>query len=299
MKIWLLSKKENIDKYSFSRFKGVATELKLDFSFVHPEDFDIIATAEGKKSIHYQGKDVDFPDCLIPRMGSGTTYFGLAVIRHFEKNGVLVLNSSEAVANAKDKLATIQNLVANNIPTPKTMLAKFPFDIEFIKKEFSYPIIVKTVSGSLGKGIFLCNNAHQLQDIMDLIEVSKEPNVNVILQEFISSSKGRDLRVIIIGGRPIGAILRKAKRGKFKANYSAGGSAESFPLNPAIEWLAVESAHTLGLEIAGVDILFDGNNYKVCEVNSAPHFEGFEKATGINIPKAIFKYIELKLGKRI
>jgi len=86
------------------------------------------------------------------------------------------------------------------------------------------------------------------------MEVSKDPKVNVIIQEFVSSSKGKDVRVFAIGGRATGAMLRKARRGTFKANFSAGGKVSPFDLNPAVEWLAVESARLIGLDIAGVDI---------------------------------------------
>ncbi len=298
MKIWVLAKRENFGLYNFARFPEEADKESIDIELVAPEDFDIIIHKEGRKSIHYLGNYATLPDCFIPRMGSGSTYFGLAVTRHLENQGILVLNTAASIDLAKDKLASLQILLNNNIPTPKTMLAKFPVDIETIEKEFQYPIVMKVVSGSFGKGVFMCESREKLQDAMDLMEASKNPNVNIILQEFVSSSQGRDIRVIVIGGRAIGAMLRKSQDGSFKANFSKGGTVEPFPLNPAVEWLAVESTRVLGLEIAGVDLLFDGDNYKVCEVNSAPGFEGFEKATGINIPKEIFEYIKVRLAQK-
>jgi glutathione synthase/RimK-type ligase-like ATP-grasp enzyme len=91
-------------------------------------------------------------------------------------------------------------------------------------------------------------------------------------------------------------MLRTAKGKNFKANYSAGGLVESYNLNPSIEWLAIESSRLIGLDIAGVDILFDkDNNYRICEINSYPGFEGFEKATGLNVPEEIFSYVKLRL----
>src|SRR3989344_2645188 len=299
MKVWILAKKGWGDTYHNKRFKEVAKELGIECFIVNPEDVDIVATKEGKSSIYFMGKNVSLPDCLIPRMGSGTTYFAHAIIRHLEHLGVLVLNSSDSVALAKDKLASLQHLTSNNIPIPKTLLAKSPLDMEVVEKEFTYPLIVKTVSGSFGKGVFLCETKSKLVDTMDLMEISKDPKVNLILQEFVKDSKGRDLRVIVIGGRPYGAMLRKAKRGTFKANFAAGGSVSHHEMNPAIEWLAVESARLLNLDIAGVDLLFDGDKYRVCGVNSAPGFEGFEKATKIDVPRTIFEYMMVRLGERI
>lgn len=294
MKIWILAKKQNFTNYENSRFKEEAEKFGIDLEFVSAEDIDILVTKDREKSILFNGSYVSPPDCLIPRRGAHTTYFDLAIIRHLEKLGVLVVNSSRSIEIAKDKLATIQILAAHNIPVPKTMLAKFPLNIESIEREFNYPIVIKPVSGSEGKGVFLCENRTQLEDLVNLMEVSKDPNVNLIIQEFISFSKGKDIRVFVIGGRAIGAMIRIAQREKWKANVSAGGDVAPFNLNPALEWLATESAKVIGLDIAGVDILFQDDHYIVNEVNSSPGFKGFERATGINVPEKIFEYIKLR-----
>lgn len=295
IKIWILEKRDDFDSYTSLRFKEVAGRMNINLKLVAPEEIDLIVTKEDKKSIIYKGKVLQLPDFLIPRIGT-ITYYSLAIIRHLERLGVFVLNSSQSMETSKDKLSTLQLLATSNIPIPKTMLAKFPFNISLVEKEFSYPLIVKTVIGSRGRGVFLVENRNKLNDLVNLLEISKDPKTNLILQEFISTSRGKDIRVIIIGGRAIGAMLRKAVNGSFKANYSAGGLVNAYKINPAIEWLAVESAKIVGLDIAGVDILFDKDSYKVCEVNSYPGFEGFEKATKINVPEEIFKYILVRLG---
>ena len=295
MKVWILEKFKDFNSYTSNRFREVARDMEIELKLVAPEEFDLIVTKEGEKSILYNGNLVELPDCLIPRIGT-VTYYSLAIIRHFERLGVFILNSSQSMETAKDKLATLQLLATNNIPIPKTMLAKFPINILVIEKEFTYPLIIKTITGSKGKGVFLIEDGDKLNDLATLMEISKDPTINLILQEFVSSSRGRDIRIIVIGGRAIGAMLRTAKGNNFKANYSAGGLVEPYDLNPAIEWLAIESSRLIGLDIAGVDILFDkDNNYRICEINSYPGFEGFEKATGLNVPEEIFNYINLRV----
>ena len=264
MKIWVITKNTNFDSYENKQLQEESKKAGIELQMVAPEEFDIIVTKEGRKSILHNGDIVNLPNCLFPRMGSGTTYFALAIIRHLERLGVFVLNSSQSIEFAKDKLASLQILAANNIPIPKTMLAKFPLNLDIVNKEFTYPLIMKTVTGTHGKGVFLCEKKTQLEDVADLMEISKDSSVNVIIQEFVLSSKGKDIRVLVVGGRVIGGILRIAGRGKFKANFSRGGKVAPFNLNPAVEWLAVESAKLIGLDIAGIDILFDGDNYKVC-----------------------------------
>jgi len=294
MKIWILEKRKDFDSYTSKRFKETAKKMNVELKLVAPEELDLIVTKEGYKSIVYNGNLIDLPDCLIPRMGT-VTYYALAIIRHFERLGVFILNSSQSMETSKDKLATLQLLASNNIPIPKTMLAKFPLDISVIEKEFDYPLIIKTITGSKGRGVFLLEDRNKLNDLANLMEISKDPKINLILQEFISSSRGRDIRVIVLGGRVIGAMLRTSVNNNFKANYSAGGVVAPFSLNPVLEWLAIESSRLINLDIAGVDILFDGDNYRICEVNSYPGFEGFEKATGIDVPEEVYKYIQVRL----
>ena len=141
MKIWMLTFKDRMESYSSSRFKEEAQKMGIELSLVAPEDFDIIVTKGGTKSVSYKGEPVTLPDCVIPRMGASTTYFALALLRHFQEIGVFVVNEDAAIEMAKDKLHTMQTLTRNNIPIPKTMLAKFPINIDLVEKEFQYPVI--------------------------------------------------------------------------------------------------------------------------------------------------------------
>lgn len=145
MKVWILAKKVNFNNYGNKRFKEVAKDMGIELKIFDPKDFDLIVTKEGKKSILHKGHTVDLPDCLIPRMGAHTTYFALAVIRQLERAGVFVLNSSNSIEVAKDKLAALQILSSANVPIPKTMLAKFPLNIDTVEKEFTNLLVLKTL----------------------------------------------------------------------------------------------------------------------------------------------------------
>jgi RimK family alpha-L-glutamate ligase len=296
MKIWILSsKKEHLLDYSTRRYVEEAETLGLDCQFVSGEDIDILLHKEDEKSVIFEGKRIPLPDVIIPKAGSYSTYFTLALIRHFEKLGVFVLNPASSIAKAKDKLYSLQILASRNLPIPKTLFAKFPINKQIIENEFSYPIVMKKNSGSLGKGVLLIKNSQQLEDILGLVE-DQITNIqpNLIFQEFVKPSQGRDLRVMVIGGKVVGAMQRKAKEGDFRANVSAGGEVSNFEITPEIEWLAIEAANALRLGIAGVDLLFDTDGYKICEVNANAQFEGFEKATGVNIPQKVFEFVSVK-----
>lgn len=283
------------EAYEINRFIDIANENGIELRVFSPEQFDITVTKDGMNSILVDGKYESLPDFVIPRMGAGTTYFALAIIRHLEKMGVFVVNSSDSIELVKDKLYSSQVLASNNIPVPNTMLAKYPVNVDMVEKHIGFPAVVKTLSGSQGSGVFLCETKTKFNDFMQFYKTSKSDK-SMIIQEFIKDSHGRDLRVIVIGGRVISCMQRKTADGGFKANYSAGGTVESFEVTPEIEWLATQTASLLGLDFAGVDLLFDGDHYKICEANSSSGFEGMEKCCDVNVAHELYTYIKLRLG---
>lgn len=299
MEGWILYKQRqneiSSDKYEMNRFLEVAQKREIDLKILCPEQFDLLVNREDNKSVIVDNHYTKLPQFLLPRQGASTPYFSLAVIRHLERLGVHTFNSSESIETVKDKLYTQQILAANNFPVPRTMLARYPLNIQLIEETLGFPIVVKTISGSQGSGVFLCETKGHLEDLMQLIDTAKT-QANFIIQEFIKTSKGRDLRVFIVGNRVIACMERISSDGNFKANFSRGGAVRTFAVNPEIEWLATESARVLNLDIAGIDLLFDGENFKVCEANSSPGFKGIESCCDVSIPDAIFDYIKIRLG---
>lgn len=299
MRGWILYKysQEELwpDAYEIHRLIETAAKRNIDIKVVKPEQLDLIVTGEDRKSVLLNGETVSLPDFLLPRTGAGTTYFAMAVIRHLERLGVHTFNSAHSIDTVKDKLYSQQILAENNIPVPKTMLAKYPINVDLVEKYLGFPLVVKTISGSRGQGVFLSENRTSFNDLMQFIQATN-PKLNIILQEFIRTSKGKDLRVFILGGRPIVCIERSSVDGNFKANFSRGGHVRSYEMTPEIKWLATETARIFDLDIAGIDLLFDGNHYKVCEANSSPGFEGIESCCEINIADEMYDFIKIRLG---
>jgi len=283
------------DKYEMNRFLEAAKKREIDLKILSPEQFDLLVNRDDNKSVIVDNHYTRLPQFLLPRQGASTPYFSLAVIRHLERLGVHTFNSSESIETVKDKLYTQQILASNNFPVPRTMLARYPLNIQLIEDTLGFPIVVKTISGSQGSGVFLCETKGHLEDLMQLIDTAKA-QANFIIQEFIQTSKGRDLRVFIVGSRVIACMERISRDGNFKANFSRGGEVKAFSVNPEIIWLATESARVLNLDIAGIDLLFDGENFKVCEANSSPGFKGIESCCDVSIPDDIFDFIKIRLG---
>jgi gamma-F420-2:alpha-L-glutamate ligase len=208
---------------------------------------------------------------------------------------VILINGSDAIDNVKDKLYTQQVLGQSSLPVPKTLLVKHPIDIDFVEKNIGYPAIIKTLSGSFGAGVFLAENKKQLEQLLKMAEITK-PSYNIIIQEFIKDSHGKDLRVLVVNGKVAGCMMRQSVDGDFRANITRGGEGIPYQIDDEIEWLGGESARLLNLDIAGVDLLFDGEGYSICEVNSSPGFEGMDKYCKTNVAEQIVTYVKHKIG---
>ena len=294
MKIWIIQQKASKQtRYETDRLLeagGGDCEVVL-----HP-NIDIIVSREGRRSIRVRNRLVDIPDVMIPRTGSGTGYFGFAILRHLERLGVHTVNPSYAIEATKDKLYAHQIFAQNHIPTPKTMLVKHPVNATLVDKEIGWPAIVKIMAGSYGKGVYQVTSKSRFVDFIEFAHGIKTDEA-IIVQEYIDTHPGEDLRVFVVGDRVLGAMKRSAKDGSFKANITRGGVGENYPLTPEIEDIVLRVARSLDLEIAGVDLLFGHDGFLVCEANSAPGFEGFERATGIDVAAEIIKYARSKCAK--
>ena len=292
---WMLVKDRFWESYETNRLIEEFQKQDIEIQLVDPTTVDIFVNKDNKKSILVNGEPSDLPQFVFPRTGSGTTYYIKAVIRHFERMGVPVINSSDAIDNVKDKLYTHQILAQSNLDIPKTMLLRHPIDIDFVQKNIGFPVIVKKISGSYGRGVFLCEDKKQLNQLVTMAELTKK-SYDIILQEFIKDTWGKDLRVFVVNDKVVGCMMRQATDDDFRANITRGGEGFPYEVNEQIEWLSSESSKALGLDIAGVDLLFQNGGYKICEVNSNPGFEGMEQFTKKNIAKEIVSFIKLKLG---
>jgi RimK family alpha-L-glutamate ligase len=300
MKLWILQKQGQTPEsasYESTRFLEEARVLGIDLELVASEEIDLIVSRDGPRSIRRGGEQVDLPDGLLPRAGSGSDTFTLAVLRQFEQLSVPVINSSQAIEAVKDKLICLQKLARANLPIPRTMLVRFPVDCDLVERQIGFPCVVKVLVGSHGEGIYLSRDRSSFRDLMELVS-SLNGHQSLILQNYIGDRPGQDLRVWVIGGQVVGAMLRRSTDGSFKANITRGGRGEFWPMEPGIEVLARECAATLGLEVAGVDLLFDGDQFRVCEINSAPEFAGFEAATGLNVARQVLQHCSWRITRQ-
>jgi RimK family alpha-L-glutamate ligase len=280
--------------YSLKRFYEAALTKNIELQVLSPQQFELVVTQTDKKSVLIDEKLQALPDFVLPRMGSSTSFYAFSVLRQLQNLGVYICNTPAAIYSVKDKLLTHQMIAQSLLNTPKTMLAKPSISVAIVEREIGFPLIIKNVAGTNGNGIYLCESADKFQDVMELI-YTNSPDANIIVQEFIASSKGTDLRVFTLGTEVVACMQRSATSG-FKANVAKGAEVSFYPITDTIRTIGKQTAELFKLDIAGIDLLFEKDgSFKVCEVNSSPGFEGLEKVTGHVIAEKILDYIRFKV----
>lgn len=241
-------------------------------------------------SIHYKGRQLPHFNAVIPRIGSAITFYGTAALRQFELLGSYPLNESVAITRARDKLRSLQLLARQGIDLPITGIAHSPDDThDLIEMVGGAPLVVKLVEGTQGIGVVLAETRQAAESVVDAF---RGLNAHILVQEYIKEAKGRDIRCLVVGDEVVAAIERQAKEGDFRSNLHRGGVARVVEITPREREMALLAARTLGLDVAGVDILRADRGPLVMEVNASPGLEGIEKTTGIDIAGKMIGWIE-------
>ncbi len=298
MRGWLLfhhSPNDDVpEAHEIRRFLETGRQRGLTLDVLKPRDFELIVSTERDWRAEYGRGKLPRPDFIIPRTGSETSYFTLAVLRQFERMGVAMINGAEAVEACADKLQTLQLLSASGLPIPRTILGKFPVDVDVIEQELGFPVVVKTLRSTRGAGVVLCPDREQFDSLASLLG-DANPGSDFIFQQYIRHSHGRDVRLLVIGDQVAAAMERRSRNGGFKSNISLGGVGEGIAPPPDMAELAIRAAQALRLDIAGIDVLYDETGYRICEANSSPGFEGLEKACDISVPDRVFDFVSSRL----
>jgi ribosomal protein S6--L-glutamate ligase len=287
VKIAILSRDATL--YSSRRLLDAAVSRGHEAEIIDPLSC-VINVNPAAPGLHYQGRVLSGCQAVIPRVGPAITPYGLTVLRQFEMLGTFALNTAAAIARARDKLHTLQLLAGQGIGLPVTGFAHSPDDTDdLIALVGGAPLVVKLVEGSQGIGVLLADTRQAAQS---MIEAFRGLNVPVLVQEYIREAQGCDIRCLVIGRKVVAAMARQARPGDFRSNLHRGGTASPVTLSAAERAIAVKAAATLGLEVAGVDILRAERGPLVIEVNASPGLEGIEATTGLDIAGMMIARIE-------
>jgi ribosomal protein S6--L-glutamate ligase len=287
MKIVILSRKPSL--YSTRRLKEAGEQRGHDVQVIDYLRCYMNITAHNPQMM-YRGEPITGVDAVIPRIGATYTFYGTAVVRQFEMMGVFSANSSIAISRARDKLRCLQLLSRRGIGLPVTGFAHATKDVTgLIHAVGGPPLVVKLIEGTQGIGVVLAETQQAAESV---IQAFRELDVNILVQEFIKEAGGADIRCFVVGDKVVAAMKRQGASGDFRSNLHRGGKAEKIKLTPEERSTAVRAAQTMGLNVAGVDILRSNHGPLVMEVNSSPGLEGIERTTEVDVAAKIIEYIE-------
>lgn len=287
MNLKILSRNGHL--YSTKRLVEAGLKRGHSVEVIDPLKCDLIIEKKNPV-VYYKGRHLETTDAIIPRIGASITFYGTAVVRQFEMMNTFTTTTSQALVVSRDKLRSLQILSKSKLGLPKTIFTNYSRDVsEVIDHVGGAPLIIKLLEGTQGLGVVLAETKNAAESV---IEAFNGLEARVIIQEYIKEAKGADLRAFVVDGQIVGAMKRQGKEGEFRSNLHRGGTAEIIQLTDEEENAAIKAAKSMGLGVAGVDMLQSERGPLILEVNSSPGLEGIEKATGKDIAKTIIRYIE-------
>ncbi len=293
MKIAVLSR--NKELYSTKRLIEAIEQKGHESMVIDHLKCDLVMEDEGP-FVFYQGKSVEDVDAIIPRIGASVTFYGTAVVRQFEMRKVFSALDSLAITRSRDKLRSLQILSRSGVRMPKTAFTNYSKQENKILEHIGdAPVVIKLLEGTQGLGVVLAETNKAAKSVVEAFESLK---TRVILQEFIAEAGGADIRAFVVDGQVVGAMKRQGREGEFRSNLHRGGEANVIKLSRAEKSTALLAAKSMGLAIAGVDMLQSKRGPMVLEVNSSPGLEGIEKATGVDVAGKIIEYVERGVRKK-
>lgn len=286
MKLAILSRAPRT--YSTRRLHAAAVDRGHNVKVLDTLRFAIDLSGN-EPDLQYRGRPLTDYDAILPRIGASITFFGLAVVRQFEQMDVYTPNTSTAIANSRDKLRSTQFLSRHDVGIPATTFVRDRADVlPAIDRVGGAPVVIKLLEGTQGIGVILAPDNKVAEAVIETLQSTRQ---NVLVQRFVSESRGTDVRALVIGDRVVAAMRRRASGDEFRSNVHRGGTTELVELDDEYKRVAVQAAQIMGLRVAGVDMLEGRDGPLVMEVNSSPGLEGIETATGLDVAGAIIDYI--------
>ncbi|XP_063049698.1 beta-citrylglutamate synthase B [Engraulis encrasicolus] len=295
-RVWYLTDRRIHQEYPQTQIlralKERCADEDIEFRYVLMDQI-VLTITEGQLGLRVDQELVtSYPQVAVVRVPTPWVQSDsdITVLRHLEKMGCRLVNRSQAILNCVNKFWTFQELAGHGIPMPDTY--SYGGHDNFRKmideaEPLGYPVVVKNARGHRGKAVFLARDKHHLSDLCHLIR----HEAPYLFQEYVRESHGRDVRVVLVGGRVIGSMLRCSTDGRMQSNCSLGGVGMMCPLSEQGRQLAVQVSNILGLDVCGVDLLqLSDGSFMVCEANANLGYIAFDQACGLDVAGIIVDY---------
>lgn len=303
--VWFLTDRRINDDYPqqeiLRALKAKCLDEDLEFRSLLMDEV-VLTIEQGNLGLRINGEFISvYPQVVVVRVPTPWVQSDsdITVLRHLEKMGCRLMNRPQAILNCINKFWTFQELAGHGVPLPDTFSygghENFGKMIEEAKV-LEFPMVVKNTRGHRGKAVFLARDKHHLDDLSHLIR----HEAPYLFQKYVQESHGRDVRVIVIGGRVIGTMLRCSTDGRMQSNCSLGGIGMMCTLSEQGKQLAIQVSNILGMDVCGIDLLTkEDGSFCVCEANANVGFIAFDKACNLDVASMVADYALSLLPSRL
>lgn len=286
MKLVVLSRSRSIP--STRRLVEAARLRGHSVRVMGPTDVEVYLDAHTTRLKH-QGKRIQLPDVVLPRIAASVASYGLPVLEQFALHGSLVMNTARAIGQSRNPARCLQLLAAHGLDIPRTVMARRIDDLKGLVAGLGgLPVLVKLIQGSERRGIMVCESAQSLEASLQAVLGLGH---NIVLQQYVRRAS-RDLRVFVVGGVALAAVSRTARVGRLSRSLSRHGRLEAIEMPDEVRAAAERAAMLCELEVCAVDMLELKGGPKVFEVNASPALPDMEAATGVDLAQAVIERAE-------
>jgi ribosomal protein S6--L-glutamate ligase len=276
MRLAVLSRSTSI--YTTRRIVEAARARGLAVRVVDPLEVELGLGDE--PALYWKRRRFPRTDVVVPRIGLSIHQYGLAVVNQLELMGVPVLNGAYGIAASRNKMRSLQLLAAAGVRVPRTVMASDPSGLrDMVKLVGGVPVLVKLLSANERSGVMICES---LQSLEAALEAILGLGQNIVVQQYLRGARGRDLRVLVVGGEVVAAMRRSPPVGRFSRDLRRGAQFERAELPASYARVAVAAARVMRLEVCAVDMLDVKGHPRVFEVNSSPSIREAEAACGVD-----------------
>mgnify|MGYP002610070319 FL=1 len=223
---------------------------------------------DGELFITCLGEKIDKPDYFWPVLSATD---GFIVENMLQNAGIESILDLKELQTARSKIATYQRFAQHGIRVPDTVVFFKDSERQLLADRFGYPFVVKPDSGFGGEGVELIHNEAELQDYFAKLSYGQA----YVAQEYIATSKGRDIRVVILHGKYYFSMERRASDPKeFRSNVHVGGTTSLVTLTDEEKAFCEKAASIFDLPILGLDLMIGDGEYVLAEANAFPGMPG-------------------------
>lgn len=281
MRLTILSRSAAIP--STRRIVEAARDRKHQVRVLDPVKVELTLGPKGP-GVFYRRKQLVVPHVVIPRVAHSIASYGLPVVDQLQLLGAKVMNGARAIGRARNSMRCLQLLTAHGIAVPKTVMAREAADLKaMVSLVGGVPVLVKLLAGHEKRGVMVCETLGSLEAALEAVLGLGH---NLVLQEYVRA-KTHDVRVFVVGGKALASVRRRATPGRLTRTLIKGAQLEGCELTDEYRSAAERASKLCELEVCAVDLLDGKGGPKVFEVNSSPALPDMERATGVDLAKAI------------